>query len=122
MLPRIDLIYGDLNQLSNLAERLQLVRSDEDNVQHLKLRSDVSKSSTRIQKTLDNLPAYCMTADRGELSLQKQRQRSERLSRWLLYGTGIVVAVSIVILTCIFQWISDSRPCHRQRLYTNCQR
>jgi two-component system, NtrC family, sensor kinase len=106
VLPRIDLIYGDLSHLTNLAERLQPIQSDEDNVQHLILRSDASKIVTRIQATLDNLPAYCVTADRGELSLQKQRRRSERFLRWLLIGTAIVVAVSVIILTCIFKWIS----------------
>ena len=106
VLPRIDVIYGELNQLTIRAERLQQVRSEEDNVQHLKLRSEASRIVTGIQKTLDYLPAYCVTSDRGEVSLQKQHRRSEQFLKWLLYGTGIVVVVSILILTCIFQWIS----------------
>jgi two-component system NtrC family sensor kinase len=106
VLPRIDQIYGELNRLAIQAERIPQIRSDEDNVQLLKLRSDASAIVTGIQKTLDYLPAYCVAEDRGEVSLDKQRKRSEQLLRWLLYGTTIVVVVSIVILTCIFQWIS----------------
>ena len=106
VLTRLDATYEDLDQLSNLEQLLQLVRNSEDSTQNLKFRADVSQIVARIQKTLENLPAYCMTADRGEKSLQKQRQRSESLLRWLLSGTAIVIAVSIAILTGIIQWIS----------------
>ncbi len=106
VLPRIDLIYGEFDYLASLAEGLQPVRTAEEKVQQLDLRFDASRAVTRIQRSLDNLPAYYMTADWGELSLQKQHRRSERFLRWLLYGTGGVVAFSIVILTCGFRWIS----------------
>ena len=106
VLPRIDDIYGEFDYLASLAEGLQPVKSAEAKVRQLDLRFDASRAVTRIQRSLDNLPAYYMTADWGELSLQKQHRRSERFLRWLLYGTGIVVAFSIVILTCGFRWIS----------------
>ncbi len=106
VLPRIDDIYGEFDYLASLAEGLQPVKSAEAKVRQLELRFDASRAVTRIQRSLDNLPAYYMTADWGELSLQKQHRRSERFLRWLLYGTGIVVAFSIVILTCGFRWIS----------------
>ena len=106
VLPRIDDIYGEFDYLASLAEGLQPVKSAEAKVRQLDLRFDASRAVTRIQRSLDNLPAYYMTADWGELSLQKQHRRSERFLRWLLYGTGIVVSFSIVILTCGFRWIS----------------
>ena len=106
VLPRIDDIYGEFDYLASLAEGLQPVKSAEAKVRQLELRFDASRAVTRIQRSLDNLPAYYMTADWGELSLQKQHRRSERFLRWLLYGTGIVVAFSSVILMCGFRWIS----------------
>ena len=106
VLPRIDDIYGEFDYLATLAEGLHPIKSAEERVRQLDIRDDASRAVTRIQRTLDNLPAYYMTADWGELSLQKQHRRSERFLRWLLYGTGIVVAVSIIILTCGIRWIS----------------
>ena len=106
VLDRIDLTFGELNHLAHLAEGLQPIHTEEDKVRQLELRLAASTAVTRIQKSLDNLPAYHGATDWGELSLKKQRQRSERLLDWLLYGTGIVVVFSIIILTCNFQWIS----------------
>lgn len=106
VLPRIDDIYGEFDYLATLAEGLHPIKSEQERIRQLDLRFEASRAVTRIQRTLDNLPAYYMTADWGEKSLQKQHRRSERFLRWLLYGTGIVVAVSIVILTCGFRWIS----------------
>ncbi len=106
VLPRIDDIYREFDYLASLAEGLQPVSSPEEKVRQLDLRFEASRAVTRIQRTLDNLPAYYMTADWGEKSLQKQHQRSEQFLHGLLYGTGGVVVFSIVILTCGFRWIS----------------
>ncbi|HQZ67521.1 MAG TPA: ATP-binding protein [Planctomycetaceae bacterium] len=106
VLDRIDLTFGELNHLTHLAEGLQPVLTEEDKVRQLELRHAASTAVTRIQRSLDNLPAYHGATDWGELSLKKQQQRSERLLGWLVYGTSIVVVFSIIILTCNFQWIS----------------
>ncbi|MDA1230567.1 MAG: ATP-binding protein [Planctomycetota bacterium] len=106
VLLRIDLIYGELNLLATFAERIQPIQSKDDSIRQLELRSDATAEVARIQKSLDNLPAYYVPADWGELSLQKQHRRSERLLHWLLYGTAIVVVISIGLVTCGFQWIS----------------
>ena len=106
LLPRIDDIYGEFDYLATLAEGLHPVKSADEKLRQLDLRFEASRAVTGIQRSLDNLPAYYMTADWGELSLQKQHRRSERFLRWLLYGTGIVVAFFIVIVTCGLRWIS----------------
>lgn len=106
VLDRIDLTFGELNSLAHLAERLQPIRTEKDKLLQLETRLEASTAVARIQKSLDNLPAYHGATDWGELSLKKQRERSERLLRWLLYGTIVVIVVSLIILTCNFQWIS----------------
>ncbi len=106
VLPRIDLIYGELNLLATFAERMQPIQSKDDAILQLELRSEASTEVARIQKSLDNLPAYYVPADWGELSLQKQYRRSEQLLQWLVYGTVIVAVFSIGLVTCGFQWIS----------------
>jgi signal transduction histidine kinase len=106
VLPRIDMIYGELDYLASLAEGLQPLSTAEEKVRQFELRFEASRAVTRIQRSLDNLPAYYMTSDWGELSLQKQHRRSELFLSCLLYGTGTVMAFSGVILMCGLRWIS----------------
>ena len=106
VLLRIDPIYGELNLLATFAERMQPIQSKNDAILQLELRSEASTEVARIQKSLDNLPAYYVPADWGELSLQKQYRRSEQLLQWLVYGTVLVAVISIGLVTCGFQWIS----------------
>lgn len=106
VLLRIDPIYGELNLLATFEERMQQIQSKDDFLQQLELRSEASTEVARIQKSLDNLPAYYVPADWGELSLHKQHRRSEQLLQWLVYGTVIVAVISVGLVTCGFQWIS----------------
>lgn len=94
------MIYGELDYLASLAEGLQPLSTAEEKVRQFELRFEASRAVTRIQRSLDNLPAYYMTSDWGELSLQKQHRRSELFLSCLLYGTGTVMAFSGVMLIC----------------------
>lgn len=102
---RLDRIYGELYQLWKLSEAIRPLKADEDMSSLREMQHKAGTAISQIQKSLDTLPAY-QTRDWVELSLTKERQRSERLLKALIWGTLAVVAIFVGVMICGLNWIS----------------
>lgn len=104
VLSRLDGIRYELQRLSGLAARLQPVSGPGD-PQFIKLRADVHVAIARCQSLLDNLPAY-EHRHWVSMSLEKQKTRSTRLLKIILWFAGGTAITFSVMTYCGFQWIS----------------
>jgi len=117
VLQRLDSIYGEILHLEAVTGELAVTTTEQQILALADLRFRAGAAVNRIQKTLDTLPAY-QTKDWVELSLRKERERSSRLLKVLLYVSAAVVVIFVGILTCGLRWISIpvraiSRGCTR---------
>ena len=105
VLSRLDKIYGEIFTLGQLAKEFHPITSVEDARVVDEVRFRAGCAVTRIQKSLEILPAY-QAKNWVELSLKKEKARSARLLSILSWGIVAVVVTFVALLTCGFQWIS----------------
>lgn len=106
VLKRLDGVYGELAFLTGLADGLKRAKTGDDVIAIEQFRFAAASAVTRIQKSLDTLPAF-QTHYRVEQSLQKERERSENLLAALMYTTGTVGVFFVLITVCGLKWISE---------------
>jgi len=106
VLARLDKIYGEILQLGALTAEFRPFLTDEDARAFEGVRFRAGCAVTRVQKGLETLPAY-QARNWVELSLQKERDRSARLLKFLSGGTVVVAIVFMGMMACAFRWISS---------------
>ncbi len=104
VLSRLDAVSHELQRLFYLANQLRPEKTADDAGQLDRMRFEAHVIVSRIQHSLDTLPAY----EDGFLtsSLEKERSRSTRLLKLILIVTSIAVALYPLTIYLGFQWIS----------------
>lgn len=104
VITRLQKVYDELRLLQHYAGEFQTVRTPEQSTAMDARRFRVSAATARVQKSLENLPAY--HDGFGEEKLSLERSRASMLITALMWTAGIVAVIFIAILTCGLKWIS----------------
>jgi signal transduction histidine kinase len=105
ILSRLDGVYGELQRVARETGGLRSAAAGDDSQAVDQIRYSAAAAVTRIQKSLDTLPAW-QTHSRVERSLEKEQQRSARLLRWLTIVAGLVALMFVCVLYFSLKWIS----------------
>lgn len=106
VLGRLDVIGSELGRLHAISNQIRPLPNDADFVQFEAIRTATMMSIGRAQRLLDNLPAYHEHKHWLQLSLVRERSRSERLLRIIVWVTMSTVAIFAATIVLGFRWIS----------------
>ncbi len=102
---RLDRVYQELQSLRTIAEKIEVADSQQKRNAFLEYQYQAASIVARVQRSLDRLPAY-HTRDWVTNSLDREKQRSDSLIRYILGAAVIGLACVSTALLFGHRWIA----------------
>ncbi|MBL8818357.1 MAG: HAMP domain-containing histidine kinase [Planctomyces sp.] len=106
VLGRLDVISAELGRMFSLSQQLKPIQNEAEQRHFEAVRTATMMSIVRTQRLLDNLPAYHEHQHWIQLSLAKERKRSETLLKFIVIATVSTIAIFAGTIVLGFRWIS----------------
>ena len=107
VLSRLDSLRFDLQEIFVASRALSPEQEDTDVVRNAGIYVQIMRCVTRIQRKLDNLPAYHNQNDWLKASLDRERERSARLQTLIVIVAAVSGIGMIAMMVLGFRWICN---------------